>query len=290
MTRFEGIFPIVNTPFCEDGTIDIDSQLRLVRFLLDAGVHGLALFGNASEGYALSGAEREQLMRVILDEVQGRIPVFVSTGHTGTDVAVDLSREAERAGADGVMVLPPYYLRPDANGVFEYFRAISDSISIPIMVQDAPLMTQVTMSAPLLARMGQDLEHVRYVKIEAPPTAVKVGEVRSLAGDALTIFGGLNGNFLIEELERGARGTMPGCDMVDQFVSIWNARGRGDGTQAWEGFARLLPLIRYELQPGMGVAVMKHNLKAAGVIASDRVRHPTRALDPIGVCEVERTR
>jgi 2-keto-3-deoxy-L-arabinonate dehydratase len=282
MSNFAGIFPIVNTTFREDGSVDLDSQVRLVRFLLECGAHGLGLFGTASEGYTLSADERLQLMRSIVREVGGRVPVVVSTGHTGTDVAVMLSRQAEAEGADALMVLPPYFLKPDADGIFEYFRAINNGVRIPIMVQDAPLMTQVAMSPALLARMARELEHVRYAKIEAPPTAPKVTDIKRVADDDLVLFGGLNGQFLLEELSRGAAGTMPGSDLTAVFVRIWSLWQTNQRDDAREAFTRYLPLIRYELQPGLGVSVMKHNLHEWGIIASTRVRHPTRTVDDIG--------
>jgi 2-keto-3-deoxy-L-arabinonate dehydratase len=287
MRKFEGVFPIVITTFHDDGSLDLESQRRLVRFLLDAGAHGLGLFGTASEGYTLSDAERTTLTKIITDEVAGCVPVVVSTGHTGTGVAVALSLEAERAGADAVMVLPPYFLRPDAEGLFHYYRAISDAISIPIMIQDAPLMTQVTLSATILSRMGLELERVQMVKVESSPTAPKVSELSALAGDSLTLFGGLNGQFFLEELGRGARGTMPGSDMTDMFVRVWDLYQLGKVAEARTEFNRYLPLIRYELQPGLGVSVMKHNLHSGGIIASPRVRHPTGSIDKIGLRELE---
>lgn len=290
MTEFAGIFPIVNTAFHDDGTLDIESQRRLVRFLIEAGAHGLGLHGNASEGYALGEDERRLLTRVILEEVAGAIPVIVSSGHTGTDVAVALSREAEAAGADALMIMPPHFLKPDANGVYGYFEAISKAVRIPIMVQDAPLMTQVPMGADLLARMARELERVTLVKVEAPPTPGKISALKRMAGDTLTLFGGLNGNFLIEELQRGAVGCMPGCDMPDVFVAIWNAYADGDLPRARDVFMRALPMIRYELQPGMGVAVMKQNLFDAGIIASPRTRQPTRTLDAADIAEVRALR
>jgi 2-keto-3-deoxy-L-arabinonate dehydratase len=287
MTRLQGVFPIVITAFDENGSIDLDSQRNVVRYLIDSGVHGLGLLANASEAYALSNAERSELMRVIIREVSGRVPVVVSTGSTGTDVAVQLSREAQQEGADALMVLPPYYVRPDVAGIVHYFQSISDAISIPIMVQDAPLLTQVAMGPQLLARLAREIEHVHYVKVEAPPTAPKITEIVSLAGDSLTLFGGLNGNFMLEEFGRGARGVMPGSDMIPQFVQIWNAFQKGQAAEARALFTHCLPLIRYELQPGLGVSVMKHNLMAAGIISSARVRHPTSTLDQIGVEEVK---
>lgn len=290
MTQFAGIFPIVATTFHDDGALDLDSQRRLVRFLLDSGAHGLGLFGNASEGYALGEDERRELMRVILREVAGAVPVVISTGHTGTDQAVRLSMEAQAAGASALMVMPPSFLKPDAEGVFEYFAALSRAVRIPIMVQDAPLMTQVPMGADLLARMARELEHVRLVKVEAPPTPRKVSRLRDAASDRLTLFGGLNGHFLLEELSRGTVGTMPGCDMTDAFVRIWSAWNSGDHAAARAEFTRALPLIRYELQPGFGTAVMKQNLFDAGIIASPRTRHPTRSLDAADIAEVRTLR
>lgn len=290
MTEFSGVFPIAITPFDDDGSVDFESQRKLIRYLLDAGAHGLGLFANASEGYTLANEERSQLLRVILEEVQGRVPVIVSTGQTGTDLAVEVSRAAEVAGADALMVLPPYYLRPDAQGIFHYYRSISDAVRIPIMVQDAPLMTQVPMGAALLARMGKELEHVRYVKVEAPPTTLKITEVASHAKASLTLFGGLNGNFLIEEVGRGSRGTMPGSDLIPEFVRIWELCDSARWDEAWADFTRILPLIRFELQPGLGVSAMKHNLKALGVISSTRVRHPTRELDATGIQELAQLR
>jgi len=277
MKTLAGIFPILATTFRENGSLDLDSQVRLVHHLLDAGAHGLGLFGNASEGYALLASERRELLRVIVAEVDGHVPLVVSTGHTGTDAAVALSREAEDMGASALMVLPPYFLRTDGDGLMHYFSAISGAVRIPIMVQDAPLLTQVTMPAALLGRMGREIERVRYVKVEAPPTAPKVSAVA--AADGPLVFGGLNAQFMIEEIQRGARGMMPGSDLTAGLVEVWNRLEAARTNDAWRLFARLLPLLRFELQPGLGVSAMKHNLVQAGVIHCARVRHPTAALE-----------
>ena len=124
-----------------------------------------------AKGYALTGTERSTILKLVVKEVNGRVPLVVSSGHTGTDAAVELSKEAEALGADALMVMPPYFLRTDADGLMYYFDAISRAVHIPIMVQDAPLMTQVAMPAALLARMGREIENVKYAKVEAPPTA-----------------------------------------------------------------------------------------------------------------------
>lgn len=285
MSKLEGIFPILATTFEDDGALDLASQARLAEYLLEQGAHGLGLFGNASEGYALLDSERREILKAVRQAVGGRVPLVVSSGANGTDAAVLLSRQAEDEGADALMVLPPFYMKTDADGLMHYFDAISRAVRIPIMVQDAPLMTQVPMPAALLARMGREIERVRYAKVEAPPTAPKVSAVVDAGGP--TPFGGLNGQFMIEEIERGARGMMPGSDMTALYVEIWNRLEAGDRAGAWRVFTRALPLIRFELQPGMGVSAMKHNLKAAGVIRGARVRHPTSALTERSLKELE---
>jgi 4-hydroxy-tetrahydrodipicolinate synthase len=146
------------------------------------------------------------------------------------------------------------------------------------------------MPSALLAKIGTECARVEYVKVEAPPTSLKISELHGVANGTLTLFGGLNGQFLLEELHRGAVGTMPGSDMIPQFVRIWDhyRAGQKDGAKA--EFQRLLPLIRYELQPGLGVSAMKHNLVKAGVIAHAAVRHPTRTLDELGLSELAELR
>lgn len=286
---FEGVYPILNTAFHDDGTLDLDSQLRLVDYLLESGAHGLGLFGNASEGYALSGAERRSLMQAIVRRVDGRVPLIVSSGHTGTDVAVEVSAEARDMGASALMVLPPYYMKTDGEGLMHYFSEIAQGAKLPIMVQDAPLMTQVAMPAGLLAQMSQKIDAVRLIKVEAPPTAPKFTALEK-AGCKAVLFGGLNGQFFIEEYDRGGRGIMPGSDLIPEFAAIWEALEEGDRETAWNLFVHILPLIRFELQPGLGVSAMKHNLVAKGILESARVRHPTATLDAQSIQELARLR
>jgi 2-keto-3-deoxy-L-arabinonate dehydratase len=283
-TALQGVFPILATTFHDDGTLDLESQASLVRHLLAQGADGLGLFGNASEGYALSDAERITLLKHVREAAGPDVPLIASTGHSGTALAAELSRKTEDAGADALMILPPSYMKTDVDGLMFYYEAISKAVHIPIMVQDAPLMTQVAMPASLLSKLGREIENVKYAKVEAPPTAPKISAV-TRAGD-ITAFGGLNGNFFIEEYHRGARGIMPGSDMIGSFASIWSALEAGDDSRGWQIFTRILPLIRFELQPGLGVSAMKHNLKSAGVIKSSYVRHPTGSLDQAAIAEL----
>lgn len=282
-----GIYPILATTFTDDGTLDLESQANLIEYLLGQGAHGLGLFGNASEGYALTESERRQLLRLIVKQVNGRVPLVVSTGHTGTDAAIEASREAEAEGASALMVLPPYYVKTSSDGLMHYYQSISSRVNIPIMIQDAPLMSQVTIPASLLARMEREIENVRYVKVEAPPTAPKTTEVLQASEGKLTVFGGLNCQFLYEELERGAKGAMPNSDITGVYVRIWDYFQTGNTGEAWRLFVHALPSMRFGLQPGLGVSAAKHNLRAAGVIRSAAVRHPTGSLTLESIKELE---
>jgi 2-keto-3-deoxy-L-arabinonate dehydratase len=276
--KLAGIFPILATTFTDNGELDLESQTKLIEYLLEQGAHGLGLFGNASEGYTLTESERRQLLRLVVRQVNGRVPLVVSTGHTGTYAATEASREAEAEGASALMVLPPYYMKTDSDGLMRYFGSISQAVTIPIMVQDAPLMTQVAIPVPLLARMAREIENVRLVKVEAPPTAPKTSDVLRASEGKLVVFGGLNCQFLYEELERGAMGAMPNSDITSVYVRIWDYYRSGDKAEAWRLFVHALPLMRFGLQPGLGVSAAKHNLLAAGVIRTATVRHPTNTL------------
>lgn len=154
------------------------------------------------------------------------------------------------------------------------------------MIQDAPLLTGVNIGAGQMAQLARECANVRLTKVEAPPTSLKVTEVRNACADSLVIFGGLNGHFFLEELQRGARGTMPGSDMMPMFVEVWDHYEAGRFDAARATFNRYLPLIRFELQPGLGVSAMKHNLQQLGVISRTIVRPPTRSLDQFGIEEL----
>jgi len=287
MRSLRGVIPILNSAFHDNGDLDLYSQEKLVEFLLQAGVGGIALFGTASEGYTLSATERDAILKMVLKVVHGRIPVVVSTGATGTRLAVEQSLAAQDAGADALMIVPPYYLKPDATGVRQYFQAIGERVTIPIMIQDAPLMTGVNMPAPLLASLCKETDCIRYVKIEQPPTAPKITAFVAEVGQSGFAFGGLNGQFLIEEFRRGSIGTMPGSDLADQFRKLWSLLEEQRHEEAQRLFNVCLPLLRYELQPGLGVSTMKTNLVRRGIFKSSVVRHPTLAVDKVAIQEIE---
>src|SRR3954470_23647728 len=139
--RYQGVFPVVPTTFTEDGALDLASQKRCVDFMIAAGSDGLCILANFSEQFLLADDEREVLTRTILEHVQGRVPVIVTTTHFSTAVCAARSRQAQDMGAAMLMVMPPYHgatFRVPERQVHDFYQRLSDAVGIPIMVQDAP--------------------------------------------------------------------------------------------------------------------------------------------------------
>ncbi|MBM3458815.1 MAG: dihydrodipicolinate synthase family protein, partial [Armatimonadetes bacterium] len=277
--RMAGVFPILVTPFDTQGRVDEESLRRLVEFNVEAGVHGLGI-ALGSEVLRLSEAERVQVTRIVVDQVRQRVPVVVNTGAQGTDLAVLYSRTAEENGADALMVMPPTAIPCGPAEVREYFRAISDAVRIPIFIQDTPT---TPVSGGLSLQIAGESEQVRYVKVESAPPAQKVAEAVAQAGDLLTIFGGAGGNYFIEELRRGSRGTMPGCSQPEVFVAVWNCFAAGDLAGARAAFDRgIAPVNRIAGQTwGAFYHVHKEILRRRGILSCAAVRGPMAPLDEL---------
>lgn len=272
---WRGVFPILATIFDDEAEFDEGGQRQVIEFLINAKVDGLVTCANASEGYALSDAERERVIRVVFDQVRGRVPVIVGVSHPSTRIAVERSRAAARDGAQGILSLPPFYggWAADAGGIINYFTALSASTDLPVILQDHPL-TPIAVPVGLMARIAHDLPNVRYFKIEVPRAAQKMADLLSSARESVGgIFGGMGGITFFEELERGASGTMPSSALPDVFVEIYRTYCGGQPALAREKFERYLPLIRFELHLG-GKNFQKELLKLGGLIKSAQVREP----------------
>ncbi len=279
--RYAGIFPILPTTFDEEGRIDDESQLRAVDFFLAAGVHGFGILANYSEQNALSDAERERLTRLILGHVAGRVPVIVTTSHFSTAVAVERSRQAQELGAAMVMLMPPFHgaIRPDEAAIFDFFKTLSKSIEIPIMIQDSPV-SGITLSAGFLARLATEVLNVKYFKIEVPGTTVKIRELVRLAGSSIGgAFDGEEGITMIHDLAAGATGTMPGGMVPELFREIFDLFFAGQKDEATTRYERILPLIVYENKLG-GFRATKALMKEGGIIRCEAARPPTPAYLP----------
>jgi 4-hydroxy-tetrahydrodipicolinate synthase len=279
---YKGVFPVVPTIFDERGGLDLDGQRRCVDFMIDAGSHGLCILANFSEQFVLSDHEREVLQDAILAHVAGRVPVIVTTTHFSSRLCAERSRRAQDAGAAMVMVMPPYHgatIRVGEAAIFDFYSLVSDAISIPIMVQDAPV-AGTPLSAPFLARMAQEIENLSYFKIEVPFAANKLRELIKLGGTAIVgPWDGEEAITLMADLEAGATGSMTGGGYPDGIRQIMDAWADGDREEAADAYARWLPLINYENRQ-CGLLAAKALMKEGGIITSEAGRHPLAPLHP----------
>jgi 4-hydroxy-tetrahydrodipicolinate synthase len=281
-----GVFTIMPTPFTATGELDRASLDRLVDFQLECGVYGLAILGFLGEAHKLASAERRGVIETVVARVRGRIPVWVGIRALGTIGAIEQAHEAEALGAQGLFAAPIGGLADAA--LFEYYRALAASVRLPVYIHDFPDALGAEIPAELVARCVRE-GGVAGIKLEEPPVGIKLSRIRELAGAQCRIFGGLGGTYFLEELERGANGTMTGFAFPEILVRIYQAYAAGDHAAAARVFDHYCPLIRYEFQPKVGLALRKHTYMRRGAIASDHIRPPGPRLDPITRGELERT-
>ncbi|WP_380058267.1 dihydrodipicolinate synthase family protein [Falsihalocynthiibacter sp. SS001] len=279
-TPLTGILPVAPTPFHADGRVDEHGMRRVLDCLIDQGVDAICILANYSEQFVLSDEERAILTRLSLEHVNGRVPVIVTISHFSTDIVVKRAKEAQALGAAMVMMMPPYHgagLFPAEQGIFEHFDAVNQSISIPIMVQDAPL-SGVTLSVPLLARMSKELENVSYLKIECPFAADKLAALIEAAGPHIAgPFDGEEAVTLLADLDAGATGTMTSGLFPEHIRPIVTNYLAGDKDAALAQWQKCLPLINHENRQ-CGLRACKTVYAAGGVIESDYVRHPLKPM------------
>ncbi|MCW3845296.1 dihydrodipicolinate synthase family protein, partial [Micromonospora yasonensis] len=197
MTRssdVRGLIPVLATPFTAGGALDLDSLRRLAGFQVASGVDGVAVFGFASEGFALTAAERAAILDVVAAAVGPDLPVVAGVAATGTADAVEQARRAADHGASAVMVVPPHMVKPGPAQIVDFYGTVARDGGLPVMVQDAPGSTGVTMPVPLIAELSK-LDGVTSVKVEAPPTAPKLGAVVEAVAPDFLVLGGQNALF-----------------------------------------------------------------------------------------------
>ena len=292
---YRGVYPVAPTIFHADGTLDLDGQRRCLDFMIDAGSHGICILANFSEQFVLSDEERDQVTEASLKHVAGRVPVIVTTTHFATSVCAERSRRAQDLGAAMVMVMPPYHgatFRVPEEAVTSFFQKLSDAISIPIMIQDAPV-AGTPLPAAYLAKLAREVENVSYFKIETQGAATKLRTLIELGGDAIEgPWDGEEAITLMPDLDAGATGAMTGGGYPDGIRQILDPFVAGDRPAAMRAYERWLPLINYENRQ-CGIASAKILMREGGVIKSDAMRHPLALPHPAaqaGLIELARER
>ena len=286
MNKITGIFNILATPFDTAQALDVESLQRLVDFQLDKGVYGLTILGVLGEAAKLSVKERQQVVDTVIATVNGRIPVIVGTSHQDMETCIALTKSAKEAGAAGVMIAPPRMSNPTDADIIAVYSRVAEVVDTAIVVQDFPPVNGITMTPTMLAQLAEQIPNARYLKLEDPPLMEKISAIRQHT-DQFEIFGGLGGMFLLEELRRGASGTMTGFAFTEILVAVYQAFTAGDHAKAERIFDHYLPLIRFENQPVINLTIRKELLYRRGVIANPTPRQPfppidSETLDEIG--------
>ena len=279
---YTGIWPVAPTPFYDDGSLDLEGMKRVLDLLIDQGVDGICILANFSEQFLLSDDERDVLTRLCLAHVAGRAPVIVTVSHFSTQIVEARAKLAASLGASMLMMMPPYHgtgLRADENSVIEHFQRVGMAGNIPIMLQDAPL-SGVQLTVSQIVRMAREVPELRYFKIETPQTAAKLRGLIAEGGALIEgPFDGEEGITLMADLNAGATGSMTSgmiCDLIRPVIVDFR-EGRMEAAK--DGYRRVLPAINFENRQ-CGWRSAKIAMKAGGVIKSDFVRHPTKAVHP----------
>jgi 4-hydroxy-tetrahydrodipicolinate synthase len=281
-----GVYNITPTPFQPDGTLDEASLARLTNFIIDKNVNGMTILGVLGESGKVSESERERIITTVLQATAGRVPICVGTSHTGTDQCIAFSKQAEAMGAKAVMVAPPKLSRSSDAALLRHYLAVAEAVDVPVVVQDHPTSTGIQMSVEFIATVAREAPQCAFLKLEDLPAPPKVSQVLAANPD-ITVFGGLGGMMLLEELRHGAHGTMTGFAFPEILVEIYQRYKNGDIDGATNVFYRYCPLIRFENQPLINLALRKHIYHLRGAISSPRARTPFTPVDSDTLADLE---
>jgi 4-hydroxy-tetrahydrodipicolinate synthase len=286
-----GVYAIAPTPFAPDGAVDFGSLDRMMAFYLEAGVTGLTVLGVMGEAPKLDAAESVEIVRRVIGRAEG-LPIVVGVSAPGFAAMRALAHEAMLAGAAGVMIAPPNTLRSDEQ-IVGYYAQAAQAIGrdIPFVIQDYPLNFQVQMTPRVIREIVQASPSCAMLKHEDWPGLEKISALRRFQAEGsmrpISILCGNGGLFLDFETERGADGAMTGYAFPDMLVDVVRHAQAGRRENAHDLFDAHLPLLRYEQQPGVGLAVRKYVMMRRGAIASDAQRAPAAALTATARAEIE---
>jgi 4-hydroxy-tetrahydrodipicolinate synthase len=287
-----GVYVIAPTPFHPDGRVDEASTDRMTDFFLqEAGADGMTILGVMGEAPKLDGAESLEISRRIIRRA-GKAGIIVGVTAPGFAAMRALAQGVMDAGAAAVMIAPPPHLRHD-EAIVGYFHQAIEAIGpdIPWVLQDYPQLFQVQMTPAVIRRIVTELPSCVMLKHEDWPGLEKISALRRFQAEGslrpLSILCGNGGVFLDFEMERGADGAMTGYAFPDMLAELVKFSAAGERERAHDLFDAHLPLMRYELQPGVGLAVRKYILMRRGILASDAQRRPAAAISTAARAETE---
>jgi len=286
----KGVYAIAVTPFTRDGEVDNSSVDRMTDFYLSCGVSGLTILGMMGEAQKLDAAEALAVSNRVVR--RAGVPVIVGVSAAGFVAMRSLARGAMEAGAAGVMIAPPPALRTDDQILTYYAQAVATiGTDIPFVIQDYPLVLTVVMTPQVIRQIVMDNPSCVMLKHEDWPGLEKISALRAFQREGslrpLSILTGNGGLFLDFELERGADGAMTGYAFPDMLVDVVKLAREGEREAAHNLFDAHLPLIRYEQQQSIGLAVRKYVLQKRGAIVHDFQRVPCASLSAAAKAEID---
>lgn len=289
--RIKGVYPIAPTPFFDDGRIDTASVDRLVDFYLGIGSTGITVLGQLGEAPKLAHAESVDIARRMIQRA-ATLPVIVGVSAPGFAPMRELTHAVMAAGAAGVMIAPPNTLRTD-DAIVQYYHQAVEALGtdVPFVIQDYPLTFSVQMSPGVIRRIVQELPSCAMLKHEDWPGLEKISTLRRWEREGamrhLPILCGNNGLFLDYEMERGANGANTGYAFPEMLCDVVRLTEAGEREAAHDIFDAHLPLLRYEQQPGAGLAVRKYILWRRGLMSSAAMRAPAGKMSEAARGEVD---
>lgn len=288
-TKLHGCIPIIVTPFNADGSLDLGSLEREVEYVIGEGASGVAALALASEGYKLTEHERDEVARTVVSAAAKRVHVVISADGSGTAVAVERAARMARHGADALMVLPPAFIKPDQAGLIDYYTSVAAAAGLPIIIQDAPQLTGVSMTAQLWATLADRAPEIQYVKAEGTPQGPTLTAAMEQSGGKLSVFCGWGGLGMLDAMERGAAGSMPAPNFTRLYTDIQRLWERGDIAMATDKFNAALPFLLWSMQTlDYSVITAKTALHRLGVLADTTLRQPAATLDPVLAGQLDR--
>lgn len=243
MKNFEGTYTVLITPFDESQCFDEARMRSFVDWQIEQGIQGLVPLGSTGEFLSMSDEERHKVAQTVIEQAAGRVPVLVGTGAESTEDVIRYSQDAEKLGADGLLIIPPFYCNPTEDELFEHFRRVGDAVSIPIMIYNNPNAANVDMSPKTVARLST-IDNVLYIK-ESTLEVTRVRDIIRLCGDSITVFGGVLG---FESFLAGAKGWIAvGSNVMPaEFAQIYTATAiEKDLDKARKIYQRILPVIDF---------------------------------------------
>ena len=277
-----GVHFMMPTVFNDSGKIDLESMMNITKFAKDSGCAGIVLLGVMGEAHRLSEEERNFLIKEISNSSK-KLSLILTIGVSAESgyLVSKYSETASNAGAEQVMVAPPIMKKPNEKVLYRYYEEVNNSIddNTKIVIQDLPDQSGVYMSREFMVNLDKSLEKVNSIKLEDPPTPSKISKIVKIKSKDLKIFGGLGGLFFLEELLRGASGTMTGFAFTEILVQIYNLYNSKKIDEAKKIFYEWLPLIRYENTAGISLSIRKEILKRRNITKFSNLRYPTPAMD-----------